>query len=175
MEKQIIFTGLCFWSTQAIFQRIKGITSTLCGYYYIRDLEFSINEDDRLESVLIGYNEEEITFHSLLDIYFLTHNPALISWNIDECFYPLCRPAILYFNEQDEVIITKKMEDFKNKSQEPFYTKKFKADLNCFIKSSEYDQNFYNKKTQDSFSCVNITPKIEKIKLHFPDFFKDIK
>lgn len=169
MEKKIILTGICFWSTQAIFQRIKGVTSTLCGYYHLNNKI----EKDKLESVIITYDENIITLNSILDIYFLTHNPSLISWNMEECIYPLCRPAIFFFDEQDEKIITDKMNFVQKNSIEHFHTKKLAGNLNCFQKAPDYDQNFYNKKIQDSFSCTNIKPKIDKIKISFPHFLKD--
>ena len=172
MEKKIILTGLCFWSTEAIFQRIKGVSFTQCGYYNIENFDFAWQKEDLLESVLIHYNEDEISLSSILDLYLLTHNPALISWNIEECIYPLCRPAIFYFNESDLLVINNKCDLFKENTNEPFYTKTLQGDLSLFRKASEYDQNFYNKKPSDGFSCANIAPKLEKVKNKYPDLLK---
>ena len=70
MNQHIILTGLCFWSTEAIFQRIKGVIETKCGYYNIEHFEFAWEEGDHLESVLITYDDKEISLESLLNIYF---------------------------------------------------------------------------------------------------------
>lgn len=172
MNQNIILTGLCFWSTEAIFQRIKGVTATECGYYNIENFDFSWEEGDHLESVLITYDDTEISLESLLNIYFLTHNPALISWDIAECIYPLCRPAILYFKDSDSEIINKIHHEFKETTTEDFHTKVLFGNLTLFKKALEYDQNFYNKRPEDGFSCSNIAPKLEKVQLKFPDFLK---
>lgn len=171
MQKQIILTGLCFWSTQAIFQRVKGVSETQCGYYNINNFDFAWSEEDRLESVLISYNEDIIDLNTILDIYFLTHNPALVAWNKEECIYPLCRPAIFCFNDTELPFIQQKIDKLKEASIEPFYTKVLFADIQAFKKASEYDQDFYNKRPHDGFSCSNILPKIEKLKLNYPHLF----
>jgi len=172
LNQHIILTGLCFWSTEAIFQRIKGVTETKCGYYNIEHFEFAWEEGDHLESVLITYDDKEISLESLLNIYFLTHNPALISWDITECIYPLCRPAIFHFKDSDAEIINKIHNEYKEASTEDFHTKVLPGDLTLFKKALEYDQNFYNKRPEDGFSCSNIVPKIEKVQLKFPHLLK---
>lgn len=171
MQKEIILTGLCFWSTQAIFQRIKGVEFTECGYYDIHTFDFAWSEYDKLESVLVRYDSSVITLDTLLDIYFLTHNPSLVAWTQEECIYPLCRPAIFCFNEEDLNFVSTKTETLKTSWTEPFYTKVLSADSESFKKASEYDQDFYNKRPKEYFSCSNIQPKLEKVRNSFPDLF----
>lgn len=171
MQKEIIFTGLCFWSTQAIFQKIKGINFSECGYYNIDNFDFAWEKDDKIESVLIRYDSSIVSLDTLLDIYFLTHNPSLISWEKEECIYPLCRPAIFCFEKEEFEIVSSKIETVKISSTEPFYTKFLLANKESFKKASEYDQDFYNKRPNEYFSCSNIQPKLEKVKNKFPDFF----
>lgn len=171
MQKEIIFTGLCFWSTQAIFQKIKGVNFSECGYYNIDNFDFSWGKDDKIESVFIRYDNSVVSLDTLLDIYFLTHNPSLISWEKEECIYPLCRPAIFSFGKEDFDIVSSKTENLKKSYTEPFYTKVLFADKESFKKASEYDQSFYHKRPNDSFSCSNIQPKLEKVQNKFPGFF----
>ena len=38
----------------------------------------------------------------LFSVYFITHNPTINPWTEKECFYPLCRPAVFYFDDDQK-------------------------------------------------------------------------
>ena len=83
MEKAI-FAGGCFWCTEAIFQRIKGVESIKPGYTggTIKNpgyKEVCTGRTGHAEAIQINYNSELVSFETLLEIFFATHNPTTLN------------------------------------------------------------------------------------------------
>ena len=83
MEKAI-FAGGCFWCTEAIFQRIKGVIKIKPGYTggTIKNpcyREVCSGRTGHAEAVQIDYDPQLVSFESLLEIFFATHNPTTLN------------------------------------------------------------------------------------------------
>jgi peptide methionine sulfoxide reductase msrA/msrB len=82
-EKKIDFGGGCFWCTEAIFQRIKGVVKVESGYSGGTTINPTYREvcsgaTGHAEVVEITYNPDEISFDDLLRIHLSTHNATTI-------------------------------------------------------------------------------------------------
>ena len=75
------FGGGCFWCTEAIFQRLRGVTSVVSGYAggSTEDPTYeqvSSGATGHAEAVQITFDPQQITYQALLDIFWHTHNPT---------------------------------------------------------------------------------------------------
>jgi peptide-methionine (S)-S-oxide reductase len=74
MEKAI-FAGGCFWCTEAIFQRIKGVESAQPGYTggTIKNpgnREVCTGRTGHAEAIEIIYDRDLVSFETLIEIFF---------------------------------------------------------------------------------------------------------
>ena len=74
MEKAI-FAGDCFWCTEAIFQRIKGVESVQPGYTggTIKNpgyREVCTGRTGHAEAIEIIYDRDLVSFETLIEIFF---------------------------------------------------------------------------------------------------------
>ena len=170
MEKAI-FAGGCFWCTEAIFQRIKGVIKIKPGYTggTIKNpcyREVCSGRTGHAEAVQIDYDPQMVSFESLLEIFFATHNPTTLNRQgadigtqyISEIFYTTPTQK-----KSAEVFI-----DHLNKShffKDPIVTEI--TPLELFYDAEEDHHDYYNQNSEQRYCDYTITPKIEKIKKLF--------
>src|ERR1700675_2174874 len=84
--KQIaVFAGGCFWGTQAVFERVKGVLDTTVGYSggsaKTATYDQVITEKTgHAESVEVVYDPSRITYGELLRIFFsVAHDPTQLN------------------------------------------------------------------------------------------------
>ncbi|MCQ0112777.1 peptide-methionine (S)-S-oxide reductase MsrA, partial [Zhouia amylolytica] len=80
----VVFAGGCFWCTEAIFNRLEGVKSVVSGYTGGKTKNPSyqvVNEGSsgHVEAVKIFYNENVISFLTLMEIFFATHDPTTLN------------------------------------------------------------------------------------------------
>ena len=74
----------CFWCTEAIFKRLKGVKSILPGYAggIIENPSYDqvcTGATGHAESVQIEFDPKVISFEKILDIFWHTHNPTSLN------------------------------------------------------------------------------------------------
>lgn len=85
MTKQTaVFGGGCFWCTEAIFSRLKGVTSVLPGYAggNVKNPTYeqvSSGTTNFAEVIKIEFDETIIPYEALLDVFFHTHDPTSLN------------------------------------------------------------------------------------------------
>ena len=170
MEKAI-FAGGCFWCTEAIFQRIKGVIKIKPGYTggTIKNpcyREVCSGRTGHAEAVQIDYDPQMVSFESLLEIFFATHNPTTLNRQGADIGTQY-RSEIFYTTptqkKSAEVFI-----DHLNKShffKDPIVTEI--TPLELFYDAEEDHHDYYNQNSEQRYCYYTITPKIEKIKKLF--------
>src|SRR5882762_2238446 len=79
-----VFGGGCFWCTEAIFQRLKGVVSVEPGYAggHVKNPTYEQVCDGttgHAEVTRFEFDPEQITFRDLLEIFFSTHDPTTLN------------------------------------------------------------------------------------------------
>src|SRR3989344_1942686 len=76
--------GGCFWCTEAIFRRLKGVISVKSGYAggskeNTNYEEVSEDSTKHAEAIQITFDPNIIPYEKLLDVFWATHNPTTIN------------------------------------------------------------------------------------------------
>lgn len=181
MIEQVILSGNCNWTFEAVFQHIKGIESVSGGVYNLKPYDFKFSEKDKIDAILLEFDNTVITLEQILDIFYNLHNPNINSWEEDKCFAFHHRSSIIVNKEQ------KPIADFKVK--EITSSKKFGDSTSyggtintkiiiyiddLFIPNKDNNKNFYLNKPKDPYSVNMILPKLEKIQMNFPQFYQNM-
>ena len=82
--KQAYFAGGCFWCTESIFQRVKGVKEVIPGYMggHIKNpayREVCNGNTGHTETIKIIYEQDLVSYGKLLEIFFLTHDPTTLN------------------------------------------------------------------------------------------------
>jgi peptide-methionine (S)-S-oxide reductase len=81
---EAIFAGGCFWCTEAVFQKLRGVSRVESGYLggSLADPSYKqvcSGTTGHAEAIRIGFDQAEISYADLLDIFFATHDPTQLN------------------------------------------------------------------------------------------------
>lgn len=174
--EEVVFAGGCFWCTEAVFQRIEGVESVVSGYTggTIKNpayREICTGRTGHAEGIRILYNPSVVTFDTLLEIFFATHDPTTLNRQANDKGTQY-RSAVFYKTdsqrEKTEAFI--QLLDNNHVFENKIVTEV--TPLGAFYEATEDHQNYYNQNTQQAYCEFLITPKIEKIKKFYADKLK---
>lgn len=170
MEKAT-FAGGCFWCTEALFKRLKGVESVVSGYAggNIESPTYekvSMGKTNHAEAIQITFDPDVISYEKLLDIFFATHNPT--TFNQQGADVGTQYRSIIFYHTEDQkkkaLVVKEKIFDKDIVTQIiPFKT---------FYQAEEYHQNFYEKNNTSPYCSLVIDPKIQKL---LKEFKKEVK
>jgi len=170
------FAGGCFWCTEAIYERVKGVESVVSGYSGGDVINPSYREvcngtTGHAEAVQITFNPQEISFVELLEIFFKTHDPTTLNRQGADVGTQY-RSAVFYHTDKQKEetldIISKlnKAEIWKN----PIVTEV--TEFSCFYPAEDYHQEYFNSNPNQGYCRVVIQPKVEKFEKVFKEKLK---
>src|SRR6266513_3028701 len=101
----------CFWCSEAVFKRLKGVKSVLPGYAggIVKNPSYDqvcTGKTGHAESTQIEFDPKVISFEKILDIFWHTHNPTTLNRQGNDVGTQY-RSAIFYHNQKQEVIAEK--------------------------------------------------------------------
>lgn len=174
--KQIVVAGGCFWCTEAVFQRLKGVIKVVPGFAggSIKNpayREVVTGRTGHAECVQISYNEQEISLEVLLEVFFATHDPTTLNRQQNDVGTHY-RSAIFYTSEQERKTIEKFIAALTAQQvfDDPIVTQV--APLEAFYTAEVTHHDYYNQNTSQPYCQYIIAPKIEKIKKFYKEKLK---
>jgi peptide-methionine (S)-S-oxide reductase len=107
LEKATLAGG-CFWCTEAIFKRLKGVTSVIPGYAASQVENPSYREvcsgkTGAAEAIQITYDPSVISYQTLLEIFWHLHDPTTLNRQGNDIGTQY-RSAIYYHNDEQKHI-----------------------------------------------------------------------
>ena len=176
MEKAT-FAGGCFWCTEAIFKRIKGVTTVTSGYsggsMESPDYEaVSEGQSGHAEAIQIEFDPNVISYEKLVEIFFHLHDPTTVNQQGNDVGTQY-RSVIFYHNDVQKMSAGKIKQQIENEHvyQSPIVTE-IKPFEN-FYKAEDYHQDFYEKNPDYGYCKVIIDPKIKKLLREYKEEVKD--
>ncbi len=168
------FGGGCFWCTEAVFKRVKGVFSVTSGYSGgKRDNpsyeQVSTGATGHAEAVQITFDAAIISYEKLLDIFFVVHDPTTMNrQGADEGTQ--YRSVIFYHTPEQKKIAEAKMQAEASHFSSPIVTQLLPFEK--FYTAEEYHQNYFDANPLQPYCRVVISPKITKL---LEKFGKDVK
>ena len=168
--------GGCFWCTEAIFKRLKGIESVTAGYSG-GDVKNPTYDEvcggntGHAESIQIEFNPKIISYEILLNVFFKLHDPTTINKQGNDTGTQY-RSVIFYHDEEQKKTAERVKEQFAKEKvyADPIVTRiePFKN----FYSAEEYHQDYYARNSYQPYCQLVIDPKIQKLMHEFKDKVK---
>jgi len=180
-KQTAVFAGGCFWGTQAVFERVKGVVATTVGYAGGSAATATYDQvttetTGHAESVRVVYDASKITYGQLLRVFFsVAHDPTQKDRQGPDVGTSY-RSAIFYANDEQKRLATAYIAQLD--AAGVFGNKKIATDvtpLKGFYKAEDYHQDYALKNPDNPYIEVCDRPKIAALKAEFPDLFVDYK
>ena len=100
------FGGGCFWCVEAVFQNLKGVHNVESGYSggKVKNptyREICTGRTGHAEVVQISFNPKVISFETLVNVFFTTHDPTTLNQQGADKGTQY-RSVIFYHNEEQK-------------------------------------------------------------------------
>ncbi len=173
MEEKVTFGSGCFWCTEAVFQRVRGVKSVSSGYAggHVSNPTYHQvcgGNTGHAEVLQITYDPSQISYAELLEIFWKTHDPTTLNQQGND-FGTQYRSVIFTHNEEQQKLAN----EYKKKLNEagiwkdPIVTEI--TPFSNFYTAEKYHQNYYNQNVNQPYCRFVIVPKLEKFKSVFKD------
>lgn len=166
----------CFWCSEAVFQRIKGVIKVESGYSggTVPNPTYEAvctGKTGHAEVVQITFDPLIILFAELLEIFFSTHDPTTL--NRQGADVGTQYRSVIFYHNNEQKRISEEMIRKLNESKiwdNPIVTEV--SQFKNFYKAEDYHQNYYNNNKFQPYCSFVITPKLEKLKKYFRNKLK---
>ncbi len=171
------FAGGCFWCTEAVFERVRGVRSVVSGYTGGEQANptyeaVSAGQTSHAEGIQVYYDPNEITYKDLVKIFFGTHDPTQLNRqgpDVGEQY----RSAVYYHNPRQQAVLESYVKELGNsgKYDKPVVTQV--EPFEVFYDAEGYHQNYYENNPNNPYIMSVAKPKVKKLIKNFPEHLKD--
>ncbi len=168
--------GGCFWCTEAIFKRLKGVTAVLPGYAggkieHPSYDQVSMGNTGHAEAIQIEFDPEQIPYEKILDIFWHTHNPTTLNQQGNDIGTQY-RSVIFYHTDEQKKTAeaSKKAIEEEGVYKDPIVTTI--EPFTTFYEAENYHKDYYDRNKQAPYCNFVIDPKIHKL---LEKYGKDVK
>ena len=175
--QNVVLAGGCFWGVQAAFKHVKGVTKVVAGYSggekSTATYDQVTNETTgHAESVEVTYNPKEVTFGTLLQLFFsVVHDPTELNRQGPDSGNSY-RSEIFTTNSDQEKVAKGYIDQLSQAKifARPIVTRV--EPLKGFYPAEDYHQDYATKHPHQPYIVINDLPKIEALKKTYPDLYR---
>jgi peptide-methionine (S)-S-oxide reductase len=179
-KQTAVFAGGCFWGTQAVFERVKGVLKTTTGYSGGSASSATYDQvttetTGHAESVQVVFDPSKITYGQLLRIFFsVAHDPTQLNRQGPDVGTSY-RSVIFYTSPEQEKVAKAYIAqlDAAHVFPKPIVTEV--VPLKAFYDGEDYHQDYAEKNPNNPYIQVCDVPKMAALQQQFPDLFQDYK
>ncbi len=170
-----VFAGGCFWGTQAVFQRVKGVIHTTAGYSggtknTATYAEVTTETTGHAESVEVIYDPSKLTYGELLRIFFTVHNPTTLNRQGPDSGTSY-RSAIFYNSPDQKRVADAYIAQLTAERSWPHKIVTEVTPSKGFFVGEDYHQDYALKNPNNPYIMVCDRPKIATLKADYPELY----
>ena len=161
----------CFWCTEALFQRLNGVTNVKSGYEG-GDVpnptyeEVCTGTTNHAEVIEMEYDPAKISYDELLEVFWKSHDPTTL--NRQGADVGTQYRSVVFYHSPEQKEIAEKYKTALNKANalgKPIVTAIVKAEP--FYVAENYHQDYFFKNGEAPYCKMVILPKMEKLEKLF--------
>jgi len=165
LETATVANG-CFWCTEAVFKRLKGVQSAVSGYAASQVEKPSYKQvcagtTGAAEAIQITYDPSIISYATLLEIFWQVHDPTTLNRQGNDVGTQY-RSAIFYHNDEQKRIALESKEaiDTSGTYKNPVVTEI--TSFTNFYPAEDYHNDYYDLNRSQPYCFLVVDPKVKK-------------
>ncbi|WP_180158768.1 peptide-methionine (S)-S-oxide reductase MsrA [Acinetobacter sp. YH01026] len=171
--QQALFGGGCFWCVEAVFLQLQGVEKVTSGYAGGHTLNPSYEDICRGDSghaevILIDFDEQQISYSQLLEVFFATHDPTTLNRQGNDGGTQY-RSVIYYLDATQQQAAAEMIAALQAEAVNVV------TELSAapeFYPAEDYHQNFFAKNPNQGYCNFSIPPKLNKLRSKFQHLLK---
>jgi peptide-methionine (S)-S-oxide reductase len=170
-SKVITLGGGCFWCTEAVFVRVKGVLDVESGYcngHTLNPTYAQVCEGDtgHNEVVRLTYDPSVINLRELLEIFFVIHDPTTLNRQGNDAGTQY-RSGIYLSDEADHVVAQQVLDELNAALSGRVVTEL--QVLANYSAAEDYHQDYFEQHPNQGYCAFVVAPKVQKFVHTFAD------
>lgn len=170
------FASGCFWCTEAVFKRIRGVTQVTPGYTGGNTDNPSYDQlhtqhTGHAEAIQLEFDPSIITYQQLVEVFFGTHDPTTMNRQGNDVGEEY--RSVIFYHDDTQYEIAERVKRQLEKDMvfdSPIVTEIIPA--LPFYPAEEEHRDFYERNQNQQYCQVVISPKLAKLRQHFAEYLK---
>ena len=174
--QSIVLGGGCFWCTEAVFVKVRGITDVESGYSNGQARNPSYEQvcdgtTGHNEVVKLTYDPAQISLGQILEIFFVIHDPTTLNRQGNDAGAQY-RSGIYYTTPEQKQVVDQMIQQMTGDKLfgKPIVTEVLPLDN--YWPAEEYHQDFFEKNPNQGYCVAVAGPKVAKFRKTFTDLVK---
>jgi peptide-methionine (S)-S-oxide reductase len=172
----LVLGGGCFWCTEAVFVKVRGVTDVESGYCngHVQQPSYEqvcTGTTGHNEVVKHEYDPQQITVREILEIFFVIHDPTTLNRQGNDSGTQY-RSGIYYTTDEQRDVAEHMIRQI---SQDKLFGRPVVTEvlaLSNYSAAEEYHQDFFEKNPYQGYCMAVAAPKVEKFRKTFKDRVK---
>lgn len=172
----ITLGGGCFWCTEAVFVKVRGVTDVESGYsngHVLRPSYEQVCSGDtgHNEVVKLVFDPAQISLREILEIFFVIHDPTTLNRQGNDAGTQY-RSGIYFCTPEQGEISTNMLADMTQAKLfgRPIVTEVLP--LSNYWPAEDYHQDFFERNPFQGYCMAVAAPKVEKFRKTFARLVK---
>jgi peptide-methionine (S)-S-oxide reductase len=171
-----VFGGGCFWCTEAVFQRVNGVTSVTPGYAggQLKNPSYRAvcgGDTGHAEVIRVEFDPAQVSYGDLLSVFFATHDPTTLNRQGHDNGTQY-RSIILYANDDQKRVAEALVQSLSESGEFPARIVTEVKPLDVFYEAEDYHRDYYSNNPNQPYCQFVIDPKVEKFEKRFHHLLK---
>lgn len=175
-ETAILALG-CFWCSEAIFLRLKGVLQVVPGYTGGDSANPTYDEvcdidTGHVEAVSITFDPAIISYSTILEVFWHIHDPTTRNKQGNDVG-PQYRSVIFYCSEEQKEVALRVRNEIEKAA---VYTNPLVTEIvpaKTYYPAESFHRNYYQKNESIPYCSIVIDPKIEKLLAQYGTLVRD--
>ena len=172
MAKEIAtLGGGCFWCLEAVYDQLKGVTDVVSGYsggHVVNPTYQQVcnKTTGHAEVIQVTFDNEEISFADILDIFFTTHDPTTLNRQGNDVG-PQYRSAIFYHSDEQKRVAEEKIKEI---TAAKLWNNNIVTEVAAFDKfyaAEDYHQRYFELNPEAGYCQFVVAPKVAKFRKQY--------
>jgi peptide-methionine (S)-S-oxide reductase len=167
------FGSGCFWCTEAVFRRVKGVRSAVSGFSG-GDVanptykQVCLGTTGHAEVVQVVFDPKVVSYPQLLEVFWRSHDPTTVDRQGNDKG-PQYRSVILFHSDRQRALAEryKRKIDAAEVYPDPLVTEI--VPFTVFYAASDDQQDYYTRNSRQPYCRAVIGQKLNKLKAIFGD------
>ena len=169
-RERIVLGGGCFWCTEAVFERVRGVLQVISGYANGQTEnpsyeQICTGQTGHAEVVQLEFDSSVISLHQVLEIFFATHDPTQLNRQGNDVGTQY-RSCVLYDGVAQQHVAEQVLAEL------PLAAVTQVQPLQQFWPAEDYHQRYFERNPHQGYCAAVVSPKVDKFRKTFAAFLK---
>lgn len=172
----ITLGGGCFWCTEAVFDRVRGVTDVQSGYSNGQTINPSYEQvctgrTGHNEVVRVTFDPRVIGLQQILQIFFATHDPTTLNRQGNDVGTQY-RSGIYFHTSEQEQTANNMLQGMERDGIFANTITTEVVPVANYSDAEDYHDNYYARNPHQGYCSAVVGPKVDKFRKTFVQFLK---